>query len=73
MAMTNLIAHRQCAKHVSYPAKPANDNGSLSTPNALENQPHDPDDERYPPFTGSALKTEKSPPPRPQYQMHRTG
>jgi hypothetical protein len=69
---TNLIAHRQSADHVAYPAKPANDNGSLSMANALENQPHDPDDERDPPFTGSPLKTEKSPPPRPQCGMHWT-
>jgi hypothetical protein len=58
----HLIARRQGAKHVAYPAKPANDNGSLSIPNALEDQPHTPDDERYPPLTGSPLKTEKPAP-----------
>ena len=72
MAMTNLIAHRQSADHVSYPAEPTNDDGSLSIPNTLEDQPHGPDAERDPPFTGLPLKTEKSPPPRPECRMHRT-
>jgi len=38
----NLMAHRQGANHVSYPGEPANNDGSLSMPGALENQPHNP-------------------------------
>jgi hypothetical protein len=59
---TNLIAHRQGANHVSYPAEAANDDCSLSMPRALENQPHD---ERHP-FSTLPLKAEKPTPPRPQ-------
>jgi len=75
MAATNVIAHRQGANHVSYPDQPANDDGSFSMASALENQPHDPDDESYPrftPFTDSPLKTEKPAPPRLQYGMQGT-
>jgi len=42
VAPANIMAHRQGANHIPYPGEPANNDGSLSMPGALENQPHNP-------------------------------
>jgi hypothetical protein len=66
---TNLIANRQAAKHVSYPAAAANDDGSPSMSGALKNQPHN----KRSPSASSQLQTKKPTPPRSDYGKHRIG
>ena len=73
MAPTDLIAHWQSANHVANPYHAANDNSSLATASALENQPRGPNHKRYPPVTDAQPKAEEPAPPRLQYGMHRSG
>src|SRR5262245_54514143 len=51
MPPTDFITDGQGANHVSHPAEPANDDGSLAMPSALENQPYTPHNKRCPPVT----------------------
>jgi len=67
VAFPDFAAQGQCAHHISQRATAADDDGSLSMPGALENQP---DDESYP-FTTVLLEPGKPAPPRPQRRMHR--
>src|SRR5882724_973807 len=68
MPTMHLLAYWQRAKHVSYSAAAANDDGSLAAPSALEDQP---DDKRCP-STSPKLQTKKPTPHRSGRRTQRT-